>query len=160
MPHQTAVQEHFLLDIIASGSLDAFNGIAKSTVTKQSINWHRWCTFLKHTGISDEFLREDSTRAEEILVSSFAASVQQNQFSTTRKRILQKGDIQFYRKHRELSHNSGILHLADKVSLTFRTQKNGGKRHSDTVVDNHNPLPSAHLGGNHHPTALIFGNNT
>ena len=33
----------------------------------------------------------------------------------------------FYKKHRELSHNNGILHLADKVSLTFRTQKNGVK---------------------------------
>ena len=67
------------------------------------------------------------TRAEETLVSSFAASVRRNQFGTTRKRILQKGDIQFYRKRRELSHNSGILHLADKVSPTFHTQKNGVK---------------------------------
>ena len=30
VPHQTAVQEYFLLDIIASGSIDAFNGIANS----------------------------------------------------------------------------------------------------------------------------------
>ena len=44
-----------------------------------------------------------------------------------RTHILQKGDIHFYRKRRELSHNSGILHLADKVSLPFRTQKNGIK---------------------------------
>ena len=42
-------------------------------------------------------------------------------------RILQKGDICFYRKRGELSHDSGILHLADKVSLPFRTQKNGVK---------------------------------
>ena len=41
--------------------------------------------------------------------------------------ILQKEDIRFYRKRRELSHNSGILHLADKVSPTFRKQKNGVK---------------------------------
>ena len=33
----------------------------------------------------------------------------------------------FYRKCRELSHDSGILHLADKVSLKLRTQKNGVK---------------------------------
>ena len=33
----------------------------------------------------------------------------------------------FYSKCRELSHDSGILHLDDKVSLTFRTQKNGVK---------------------------------
>ena len=39
----------------------------------------------------------------------------------------QKGDIHFYRKCRKLSHNSGILHLADKISLTFHTQKNGVK---------------------------------
>ena len=58
---------------------------------------------------------------------SFATSVQQNQFGTTRKHILQKGDIHFYRKRRELSHNSEILHLADKVSPTFRTQENGVK---------------------------------
>ena len=41
-----------------------------------------------------------------------------------RTRNLQKGSIRFYRKRRELSHKSGILHLSDKVSPTFRTQKN------------------------------------
>ena len=30
-----------------------------------------------------------------------------------------------YRKRRELSHDSGILHLADKVSPAFRMHKNG-----------------------------------
>ena len=38
-----------------------------------------------------------------------------------------EGIYVFYRKRRELSHNSGILHLADKVSPTFHTQKNGFK---------------------------------
>ena len=56
MPHLTAVQENFLLDIIASGSLDAFNGITNTTVTKQSGNWYRWGTFFKHTGIAKQFL--------------------------------------------------------------------------------------------------------
>ena len=56
MPHQTAVQEHFILDIIASGSIDAFNGITNATVTKQSENWYRWGKFLKHTGIANKFL--------------------------------------------------------------------------------------------------------
>ena len=42
-------------------------------------------------------------------------------------RILQKGDINLYRKLRELSNDSGILHLADKVSPTFRTQAKGVK---------------------------------
>ena len=123
MPHQTAVQEHFLLDIIASVSLDAFNGITNATVTKQSGNWYRWGTFLKHTRIANNFLGGGPTRAEETLVSSFAASVRRNQFGTTRKRILQKGEICFYRKRRELYHDSGILHLSDKVSTKFRTQR-------------------------------------
>ena len=56
MPHKTAIQEHFLLDIITSDSLDAFNGITNTTVTKQSRNWYRWGTFLKHTGITNTFL--------------------------------------------------------------------------------------------------------
>ena len=66
----------FLLDIIASGSLDAFNGIANATATKQSGNWYRWCTFLKHSGIVDEFLGGVPQEQRTILVSSFAASVQ------------------------------------------------------------------------------------
>ena len=55
------------------------------------------------------------------------------EYSTTHKRenkitcILQKGNIKFYSKLRELPHNSGILHLDNKVSPTFRTQKNGVK---------------------------------
>ena len=74
------------------------------------------------------------TRADETLVSSFAASMRQKQFSTTRKRILQKEDIRFYRKSRELYHDSGILHLADKVSQTFHTQKNGVKNATMTQL--------------------------
>ena len=88
------------------------------------------------------------------------------EYSTTpkgedkRKRILQKGDIRFYRKRRELFHDSGILHLADKVSPNIpHTEKWGQEYHSDTVADNHNPLPSEHLGGNHRPTLLIFRDN-
>ena len=60
------------------------------------------------------------------------------EYSTTIKgedkctRILQKEDIHFYRKYRELSHDSGILHLADKVSPTFLTQKNGVKNATGT----------------------------
>ena len=56
VPHQTAAQKRYLLDIIASGSLDTSNVIAKSTVTNQSGKWDRWCTFLKHSGIADKFL--------------------------------------------------------------------------------------------------------
>ena len=107
VPHQTVVQEHLLLDIIASGSLDAFNGITNATLTKQSGNWYRWGTFLKHTGFANKFLGGGPTRAEETLVSSFAASVQRNQFGTTRKRILQKGDICSYRKRREFPTTAG-----------------------------------------------------
>ena len=54
-------------------------------------------------------------------------------YSTTPKggdkctRILQKGDVHFYRKCRKLSHDSGILHLYDKISPIFRTHKNSVK---------------------------------
>ena len=44
-----------------------------------------------------------------------------------RTHIPQKGDIHFYIKRRELSHDSAILHVADKVSTKFHTQKNGVK---------------------------------
>ena len=54
---------------------------------------------------------------------------------------LQKGDIGFYRKRIELSHDSGILHLADKFSPSFRTQKNGVK--NATVTQWGQPQPSA-----------------
>ena len=50
---QTAAQERYLLYIIASVGLNASNGIAKATATKQSGNWYRWCTLLKHSGIAD-----------------------------------------------------------------------------------------------------------
>ena len=41
--------------------------------------------------------------------------------------ILWKGGIKFYRKRRKLPHSRGRLHLADKVSLAFRTHKIGVK---------------------------------
>ena len=47
-------------------------------------------------------------------------------------RILQKGNIRFYGKRREPPHDSGILHLANNVSLTFRTLKNGVKNSTVT----------------------------
>ena len=64
--------------------------------------------------------------------------MQSCKYSTTpkgedkRTHILQKGDMRFYRKRRELPHDSGILHIADKVSPTFRTQKNGVKNSTVT----------------------------
>ena len=54
--HIGAAQERYILDIIASVSLYAFNGTAKSTATKQSRNWDRWGTFLQHSGITDKSL--------------------------------------------------------------------------------------------------------
>ena len=53
------------MNIIASGRFDASNGISKATATKQSDNWYRWCTLLKHSGIIDKFLGGDTTRAED-----------------------------------------------------------------------------------------------
>ena len=92
-PHQTASQKHYILYIIACGRLKAYNGIAKATVTKQSGNWNRWFTFLKHSGISDKFLAGILQEQRKILVLSFAASVRRNQFGTTRKQILLRGNV-------------------------------------------------------------------
>ena len=67
--HQTADQERYL---IASGSLNASNGIAKNTATKQSENWDRWGTFLKNSGIANKFM--------EGIPQAFVASLRKNQF--------------------------------------------------------------------------------
>ena len=44
-----------------------------------------------------------------------------------RTRILQKGEMRFYRKRRKLSHDSWTLYLENKVFPKFCTQKNGVK---------------------------------
>ena len=105
-----------------------------------------------------------NTAIGQLIPGAFFFGMRSCEYSTTpkrdnkRTRILQKRDIRFYRKRRELSHDSGIFHLSDKVSPTFRTNKNGFK--NATVGDNHNPLSGVHLGRNHHPTGLRFGNKT
>ena len=63
VPHQTAVQKHFLLDIITSDSLDDFNGIANANATNQSGKWYRWGTFIKHAVISNEFIGRGSHKS-------------------------------------------------------------------------------------------------
>ena len=74
-----------------------------------------------------------NTSIGQLIAGTFFFGMQSCEYSTTpkgedkRTRILHKGDIHFYMKRREVSHESGILHLADKVSPTFRTQKNGVK---------------------------------
>ena len=74
-----------------------------------------------------------NTAIGQLIAGEFFFGMRSCEYSTTpkgedkRTRILQKGDIRFYRKRRELSHDSGILHLSDKVSPTFCTQKNGVK---------------------------------
>ena len=75
VPYQTATQEHYLLDIIASGSLSGLYGISKANATNQSGNWYGWYTLLKNSGITDEFLGGIPQEQRRILVSSFAASV-------------------------------------------------------------------------------------
>ena len=66
----------------------------------------------------------------QLITCSFFFGMQSCKYSTTPKGeenhtcILQKWDIRFCRKRRKLFHNSGILHLADKVSLAFCKQKN------------------------------------
>ena len=81
------------MNIVASGSLDTSNGIAKATATNQSGKWYRWCILLKHSGIADELLGGIPQEQRTIIVSSFAASVQQNQFGTTRKQIILHGTV-------------------------------------------------------------------
>ena len=87
VPYQTDAQKRYLPDIISSVVLNASNGIDKAISTKNSVNWGRWCKFLKHSGISDKFLGGIPQDHRTILVSSFAASVRRNQFGTTRKKF-------------------------------------------------------------------------
>ena len=74
-----------------------------------------------------------NTAIGQLIVGAFLFGMRSCNYSTTPKgedkntRILQKGDINFYRKCRGLYHDSGILHLSDKASPTFFTQKNGVK---------------------------------
>ena len=75
-----------------------------------------------------------NTAISQLITGAFFFGIRSCEYSTTPKwedkctRILQKGGIHFYRKRRELPHCSGILHLYEKVSLTFSTQKTGSKR--------------------------------
>ena len=55
-------------------------------------------------------------------------------------RILRKGSIRFYRKCHKLTHNSIRIHLVDKVSPTFSTQKNGVKNETVTQWQKGKPL--------------------
>ena len=72
-----------------------------------------------------------NTAIGQLISGAFFLGMRSCEYLTTpkredkRARIIQKGCIHFYRKCRELSHDSGTLHLDDKVSLKFRTQKNG-----------------------------------
>ena len=66
----------------------------------------------------------------QLIAGAFFFSMRSCEYYTTPKGeerftcILQKGDIRLHRKRRELSHDSGMLHIPDKASPTFRTQKN------------------------------------
>ena len=63
----------------------------------------------------------------QLIAGAFSLGMRSCEYAATTKgenkrtHILQKGDISFYRKRRELYHDSGTLHLAYKVSLSFRT---------------------------------------
>ena len=75
-----------------------------------------------------------------MITGEFLFGIQSCEYSNTPKgekkltRILQKGGIQFYRKHRELPHESGIFHLSDKAYPTSRTQKKGVKNTTVTQL--------------------------
>ena len=74
-----------------------------------------------------------NTAIGQLIAGAFFFGMRPCEYSTTpkgedkRTGILQKEGIRSYRKLRELSHDSGILHLSDKVSPIFLTQKNGVK---------------------------------
>ena len=75
-----------------------------------------------------------NTAIGQLVSGAFFFGMRSCKYATTpkgedkRTHIIQKGDISFYRKRREISHESGILHLDDNVSLTFCAQKNGVKK--------------------------------
>ena len=72
-----------------------------------------------------------STAIVQLIAGVFFFGMQAYEYSTTLERehkqtgILWKWGITFYRKRREIPHSSKRLHLAYKLSPTFRTQKNG-----------------------------------
>ena len=74
-----------------------------------------------------------STAIGQLITGVFYIGMQSWKYSTTLKGenkrtcILQKGDIRFYRKQRELMHSSGFIHLSEKVSPILMTQNNGVK---------------------------------
>ena len=74
-----------------------------------------------------------NTDIVQLIAGAFFFGMRLCEYSTTpkgdtkRTRILQKGHIQFYIKRRELTQDSRILHLVNKLSPTFCTQKNAVK---------------------------------
>ena len=66
-----------------------------------------------------------NTAIVQLITGAFFFSMWSCEYSTTPKGEEKRTHIlRFYRKHTELSHDSKILHLADKVSPKFCTQKN------------------------------------
>ena len=86
VPHQKSAKRHYLLDIIASGRLEATNDTTEATDTKKYGNWDRWCILITHSGITDKLLGVIPPEHKTTLVSSFNASVQRNQFGTSREK--------------------------------------------------------------------------
>ena len=127
IPHQTAAQRRYPLDIIASGSLGATNIITKVNVAKQSGNWDRWCTFLTHSVITETFLGGTPQEYKTIIVSSFAASVQRNQFVTTKKqtplhRIVKSAILDVSESFRTHLQRNQTLDSSGQISLILRIQ--------------------------------------
>ena len=94
VPHQTAAQEIYLLDIIAIGSLDASNGIAKANATKQSVNWDRWGNIPQKLRNHRLIPGRDPKRAEEnpcVIIRRLSATkpVRHNQETNTPPRNCQ-----------------------------------------------------------------------
>ena len=71
-----------------------------------------------------------STSIGKLLLGAFLFGMWSCEYPTTPKgenkqtRILQKGYVRFYRKRRNMPQRNGGIHMVEKLSLTFLTQKN------------------------------------
>ena len=73
--------------------IDLTKVIYKATAKNQSRNWDRWYKLLIYIGVEDKLLDRIHYRSRTTLVSSLAASVQRNQFGTTKKTKVLHGTV-------------------------------------------------------------------
>ena len=92
-----------------------------------------------------------NTAISQLIAGAFFFDMRYCEYSKTPKReekcthILQKRDICFNIKCLKLSHNSGVLHLDDKVSPKLCTRKNGVKNATVTQCQTAITLCPVHI---------------